>query len=316
MMQDEQPPEVQDASERRRLLSPVLSNDEFRPLSALVKVEFGAYTRAGRYRTHNDDHYLILRLGRYQEVLASTLQAADLPERFDEQGYAMLVADGAGEMGSGALASRVAISTLAHLAVNFGKWNLRVDARTAESIAQQAEWFYQRAAHAVERQGLADGALSTMSTTLTATFSAGDELFFAHVGHSRAYLFRNGDLVQLTRDHTLQQRVKESGGPVGIPAGANDLRHILTEALGAGKAPPSVDVERIHLLDNDMVLVCSDGLTRVLDDDTIADLLAQTRALNDLCKSLVDLAHARGGDDDATAIVAKYWIPSLREPGR
>ena len=315
-MSDEDETPVPDAAERRRLLSPVLISDEFQPLSALVRVDFGAHSRIGRYRTVNEDHFLILRLGRSQEVVASSLQAADLPERFEEHGYAMVVADGAGESGAGALASRVAINTLAHLAVHFGKWNLRVDARTAESVAKQAEWFYQRAAHAVERQSLADPSLAGMVTTLTVTFSAGDELFYAHVGHSRAYLFRNGDLVQLTRDHTLHRRVAEASGPVAIPPGANDLRHILTDALGAGKGAPNVDVERIHLLDDDMILLCTDGLTRVLDDDTIADCLAHTRSLDEQCKALIDLAVNRGGDDDITAILAKYWIPTLRQPGR
>ena len=292
------------------MLSPVLSVDHFQPLSALVKVEFGASSRAGAGRDTNDDHFLILRLGRHQEVMASTLPDADLPERFDESGYAIIVADGSGELGTGGLASRVAISTLAHVAIHSGKWNLRVNARTAEDIANQAELFYQRAAHAVERRGMSDPLLAGMKTTLTITFSAGDELFYAHVGDSHAYIFRNGELTRLTRyrsrDHTPADRPAPS-------ADVTALRHMLNDALGGGRGTPAVDVERVHLLDNDTILLCTDGLTSVLDEDRIAERLAHPRTLNDLCQELVDLAVSRGGGD-ATAVLAKYRIPALREP--
>ena len=83
-------------ADRRRLLSSVVRADEFQPLSALVTVEFGAQSRVGAHHVANEDHYLILRLSRQQEVVATTLAAADLPGRFEEYGYAMVLADGAG----------------------------------------------------------------------------------------------------------------------------------------------------------------------------------------------------------------------------
>lgn len=309
---DEEAPPPPDPVGRRRLLSPVLIADQFQPLSALVKVEFGAHSQAGAGRLTNEDHYVILRLGRHQEVMASTLPEADLPERFDEHGYAIVVADGTGELGSGALASRIAISSLAHVAIHFGKWNLRVNARTAEDIANQAEIFYQRAAHAVERRGMSHALLAAMKTTLTITFSAGDELFYAHVGDSHAYLFRNGELTRLTRPRTGDQDSADRPTPVST-GDLSDLRDILNDALGGGRGTPAVDVERVHLLDNDTILLCTDGLTAVLDEDSIAERLAHPRTLNDLCKELVDLAVSQGGGD-ATAVLAKYRIPSLREP--
>ena len=298
------------AANRRRRLSPELRVDGTQSLSAVVKVEFGAHSRTGPTRALNEDHFLIARFGRYLEVLGSTLSSADLPERFDEYGYAMVVADGAGKQGSGAVASRVAVSTLAHLAVKYGNWNLRLDARAAESVVDKVEWFYELAARAVTGYSLSDSALSGMRTTLTAAYSAGDDLFYSHVGHSRAYLFRDGQLTQLTKDHTVEQRLIESPGPVPLPAGAHDLGHILTDAIGAGNGPPTVDVERFRLRDGDMILLCTDGLTAVVDDESIADLLAHPRSLDDQCRQLVDLAFSRGTDDDATVILAKYQIPS------
>jgi PPM family protein phosphatase len=302
------------AAERRRILSCALSVDEFKPLSAVVQVEFGTHSRAAPGRPANEDHLLIVRLGRHQQVVATTLSASDAPPLFEEHGFAMVVADGGGILGSGGFASRVAISTLAHLAIHFGRWNLRVDARSAEAIMERAEWFYARAAEAVQRQRRANPLLDGMWSTLTAAFSAGDELFYAHVGHSRAYLFRDGELTQLTGDQTLDERRRQSVGPVPVVPAASDLRHVLTDAIGAGGGSPKVQVERLGLLDGDAILLCTDGLTNVLEDDTIADFLAQPRSLDDQCRGLIDLAFARGANDDATAVIARYRIPSPLRP--
>jgi serine/threonine protein phosphatase PrpC len=280
-------------------------------MSALVQVEFGAHSQTGAARVANTDHYLVLRLGRHQEAIATSLTAADLPPRFDEYGYAMVIADGGGveASGSGALASRTAISALAHLAIHYGQWTLRVDPGTAESVIDRAEWFYQHAGRAVHRARLSDPSRAEMCTTLTSTFSAGDEMFYAHVGNSRAYLFRDGELTQLTRDHTLEQRLTDWGGPVGVPPGTHDLRHVLTDAIGAGGDAPQVDVERLRLCDNDTILLCSDGLCAAVDDELIAEVLANPRRPNDQCAWLVGLAARRGADDDATALLAHYRIP-------
>ena len=298
------------AAERRGRISYGLPGSGGPPLSSLVQIEFGACSRAAPHRPTNEDHMLIMHLGRSQDVIMTSLPQADVPRPFEEHGYAMLVADGAGNMGAGGLASRVAISAIAHLALHFGKWNLRVDGRVAEEIMERAEWFYQRAAEAVQRHSRASPLFAGMCSTLTAAFSAGDELFYAHVGHSRAYLYRDGELMQLTRDHTVEQHLRESTGPVPVVP-ASDLGAILTDAIGAGEGLPSVQVDRLGLLDNDTVLLCTDGLTNTLDDEAIAEFLSQPRRIEDQCRALVDLAFTRGTEDDATVVMAKYRIPAV-----
>src|SRR5262249_41453010 len=152
-------------------------------LSASVRVEIGASSRWAASRSFNDDHYIAVRLGRHQETLATSLNASDLPLRFEEYGYALLVADGIGERGAGSVASRVALSTIAHLAMQFGRWNLRVDPITAWEIVKRVEWFYTRADAAVAEERRRNPALAGIAAALTAAFSAGDDLFIAHVGH-------------------------------------------------------------------------------------------------------------------------------------
>jgi Serine/threonine protein phosphatase len=107
-------------------------------VSSTVRVEYGACSDIRPKGAPNEDHYLVVRLGRSQETLATSLSEAETPMSFSEAGYAFVVADGLGGTGSGGVASRLAISTLVHLVVHYGRWNVRVDARTAFEILERA----------------------------------------------------------------------------------------------------------------------------------------------------------------------------------
>ena len=126
-------------------------------------------------------------------------------------------------------------------------------------------------------------------------FIGGSDLFIAHAGHSRAYLFRDGQLLRLTRDHTFTR---------------SDVNKDVTDAIGlGGPGGPSIDIRRCGLLDNDVVLLCTNGLTDVVDDARIEETL-QTQGLPDnQCRSLIDLAIESGGQDDVTVLAARYRIP-------
>ena len=285
-----------------------LTYEGFQPLSSSVKAELAARSHPGQ-RPTNEDHYLILRLGRHQETLATSLADGEVPARFDEAAYAMVVADGMGAGGSGETASRLAITTLAHLLLHFGKWNVRIDPRTAEEVKDRAERFYRRVEDTVTDTGIKFPALTGMGTTLTAACSAGDDLFTAHVGHSRAYLFRNARLTQLTRDQTFAQRQIDTGHPTLIELAAHDLRHILTDAIGGHAGDASVQIGHFRLKHDDCVLLCTNGLTDVLDNERITAILQAPHALEEQCQALVDLALASGGADNVTAVMAKYTVP-------
>ena len=123
-------------------ITPRLTSREFPPPSATVQVTFGAQSRRGQSRLVNEDHYLVLRLGRHQETLLTSLPDEAIAARFDEYGYAMVVADGMGGTGAGEAASHLAIATLVYLVRQFGKWNLRVDDAIAQEIMARAERFY------------------------------------------------------------------------------------------------------------------------------------------------------------------------------
>jgi PPM family protein phosphatase len=294
----------------------MLAIGALRPPSATVQVEFAARSHAGRSQTHNEDHYLIQALGRTQRTLSTSLPAADLPGPFEEYAYVMLVADGVGGKGPGALASRVALSTLAHLALHFGQWNVRVDEQTAADIVERAEWFYQQTHDVLREKGLNRAETAGMATSLTAAYSAGDELFVAHVGHTRAYMFRTGELVQLTHDQTVASRFAEAVRPTPVAVESDDLRHILTDTIGGSNANPEVEISRHRLVHGDCVLLCTDGLSDLVSDDGIAEVLTLRRSLDEQCTRLIDLALDRGGTDNVTVVLAQYNIPPEPDGGR
>ena len=286
----------------------------FPPPSATVQVAFGAHSSRGRSRPVNTDNYLVCRLGRSQETLLTSLPNEVMSPRFDEYGYGMVVADGMGDTPEGAAASRLAIVTLVHLVRHFGQWSLRIDDAVAREIMERAERYY-RTIDTTIKVRQRRGAPRVDQTTLTATFGAGEELIFAHVGHSRAYLLRDGLLMRLTRDHTVGRRhPKRSAVPTApiesLTRSARDLTHVLTDTIGGRGGPgPTIDIERFHLCDDDCVLVCTNGLTDSLDEGAIAEVLSSPQPPDDQSRALVEHAMTAGGDDDVTALVARYHIP-------
>jgi serine/threonine protein phosphatase PrpC len=298
---------------RRALFSSVASSDNFEPSSALVRAEFAARSHSGRVFNGNDDHYLVLRLDRQLETLLTSLTTREVPRRFDECAYAAVVADGIGGDGAGAMAARLAISTLVHLERRFGQWTMRIDPEAAAEVMDRSKWFYERTHDAVLRWYRAHIEVGRMSATLSGIYSAGDHLFVAHVGHSRCYLFREGELTQLTRDQTLRERLATSPQPTSIRRGLEDAEHILTNSLGANAKGSGVVVEHFRLTDDDSVILCTNGLTDILSDEQIADTLASRRTPKEQCDQLVDAALARGGNDNVTVVLANYRIPELPE---
>jgi PPM family protein phosphatase len=299
-----------DDSDRRRVLASPLTVDEFVPASSAIRVNIGTRSHQGVVRTTNDDHYLVVQLERNQQTLATSLPEGDLPRRFEEHGFAMAVADGIGSGGSGSVASRVALSTVAHLVLHYGKWNLRIDPKIASEVLANAARLYSQVDEAVATRRESAAALVDMATSLTTAYSAGDHLFVAHVGHSRAYLFRDGILTQLTRDHTTARYLSETGKPVAMERRGQDMGHILTDAIGARGRQPEVEVEHFRLVNGDCLLLCTNGLTDMVTDEMIADTLAQRRQPNEQCRLLVDLANQKGGEDNVTVILAQYEVPT------
>jgi protein phosphatase len=140
-----------------------------------------------------------------------------------------------------------------------------------------------------------------MGTTLTGAYTVGPEVIIAHVGDSRAYLYHDGRLTQLTRDHTLAQEYLD----LGLPA-ARSWYHILTNCLGGPERGVRVEFHHFRLSDGDRLLLCTDGLSDMIGNEEIAGILGQHSHPQEATQALVDRALERGGKDNVTVVLAHY----------
>jgi len=276
------------------------------PASPLARVDIGALTHTGHVRANNEDHYFVARATRAVETMLTSLPPGDVPERADEINHVMVVADGMGGHAAGEVASRLAITTLVALAMDIPDWIFRVDEEHAPEMQRRARELVQQAGSLVFDRGGEDPALRGMGSTLTCARNCGRDLWIIHVGDSRAYLLRAGRLERLTRDHTYAQMLVDAGQLSPDDVAQSGLNHILTNALGASTRDVHVDVDLLRLDDGDRLLLCSDGLTDCVDDETIAVVLAGTEPANEVCQHLVEHALNGGGRDNITVIVATF----------
>ena len=151
--------------------------------------------------------------------------------------------------------------------------------------------------------------MAGMGTTLTVALSLGADLFVAHLGDSRAYLLRDGELNQITKDHTLARAMIEAGVATGDDPAVHVVRRVLTAALGATARPNDPQVERLYLKHDDQLLLCTDGLTESLDIETIRSLLQSAASAEEACNALIGTALSSEGTDNITVLLARYRFP-------
>jgi PPM family protein phosphatase len=275
----------------------------------LVRIDVSALSHPGKVRANNEDQFFVTKLTRSFETMLSSLSPGDVPERAEELNYVMVIADGMGGHASGEVASRLAISALVSLVLDVPDWFFKVSEEDAPEIERRARDLVQQVGSVLIEQGRQDSALRGMGTTLTATRSYERDLLIVHVGDSRAYLLRAGRLQRLTKDHTYAQMLVDSGQLLASDVARSGVRHILTNALGGSIDQVDVDVDFLRLEDGDRLLLCSDGLNDLVNDDTIAKTLNEARTSSEACAQLVQHALDTGGRDNITVIVAAYTIP-------
>ena len=151
-----------------------------------------------------------------------------------------------------------------------------------------------------------------MATTLTAALVAGSNAYIAHVGDSRGYLIRSQRIRQITRDHTWTAENVSKGILSPEEAEAHPLRNTLTRAIGMSDSL-QVDTFREPLLDNDKLLLCTDGLYTLLSDQEILDV-TQSHEPQPACDELAAIAESRGGEDDTTVVIARLVCMTSESP--
>ena len=280
-----------------------------KPATTTVHVDFSSVSHTGKVRAHNEDHFLVSRFSRKQEVLQTNLPQDSLPEQTGDDGYLFIVADGMGGMAAGEVASRLAISTSLKLLQRSERWGFKVNHREARALFNQIHSDLQEIDKTLTEQGAADRRLLGMGTTLTAAYSMGVDLFIVHLGDSRAYLHRDGTLRQLTKDHTVAQAMADAGQISPESVRHHAKRNALTNFLGGHNGKVKADLRWLRLADGDRLLLCSDGLNEMVNDASIARILSQQGTSRDAAPALLNEALKRGGKDNVTIIVAAYQVP-------
>jgi len=228
----------------------------------------------------------------------------------DEEAGVYLVADGMGGHAAGEVASRVATDEILRTFKSAPNetdetwpehWDTDLSA-TANLIVDSIVAGHHRVTMAMNK----DAELKGMGTTVVvAVHLPGDgKLVVCHVGDSRAYRFRNGDLALLTSDHSWVHEQVEAGFLTEEAARSHPLKNVVTQALG-GNSEPRVDVIEDEIREDDLYLLCSDGLNSMLTDDEIAAVLETGGPLEDTCNQLIAEANERGGNDNISVVLLR-----------
>lgn len=240
----------------------------------MIRAEAAAATHVGRIREGNEDAYLCVD-GLY------------------------FVADGMGGHSAGEVASAIAVSTLSDLLAGVAGNGLSADDLAAA---------VRHANIAILSEATRDRAKAGMGTTLTGLAVADPETrraLVANVGDSRTYLWRHGELRQITKDHSHVQSLVDRGAITRAEARVHYQRNIVLRAMGIDP-DLDVDVFEVDIEDGDRFIVCSDGLVDEADDDTIEIAIRTSSGTRDLADKLVDLANEMGGRDNVTVVVVDF----------
>jgi serine/threonine protein phosphatase PrpC len=264
-----------------------------------VKVSVFGISDVGVVRKNNEDCFLIAEM----TSGASGLQPTVLAHEVQERGTLLVVSDGMGGAEAGEVASRLVVEQLrADLAV----------APLDHSAVEVVKIAVEHANAVVWNDAQAHANHKGMGATLAAAWIRGSEVFIAGVGDSRVYLLRSGKMRQVTRDQSMVESLVEVGMIDRNEADHHPQRNVILQAMGA-RPEVVVAIERVELRRGDFLLLCSDGLSGKISAEEMRDCILTTAALPEACHRMVQLAKARGGEDNITVVVAELDGEGLPE---
>jgi len=272
-----------------------------------ISLRIWGVSDVGQVRNNNEDSFLMVDL--------TTGTALTQEEPAPAPGFLLMVADGMGGHEAGEVASRMAVETVSQYVSLSLAGTHRPSRRRFVDILQGAVG---RANTAIYDASQANATRQGMGTTLTAAGVYDGAAFFAQVGDSRAYVLRTNTVVQMTRDQNLATEFAAAGTaaagtePPDQPPAAS-YQNVLLQALGT-EPQVTVPVSFLELRRGDWIVVCSDGLTTLVQDEEIGDTLRHATDPHVACHALVETANARGGRDNITVIAACCNGPSLPVP--
>ncbi len=245
-------------------------------------------TDIGRHRAKNEDCFVVA------DLSGGALLDGALHARFDvgERGVLLAVSDGIGGAEAGEVASALVVETLTRALATAAPDTPR------DALLNHAVQKAHRAVSTVAKQES-----TKMGATLTSIFVHAGQAYIAEVGDSRAYLIRGGAICQLTHDQSMVQMLVDSGVLPADQADESPLRNVILQSMGQ-KRDVKVALARLELRDRDCLLLCTDGLTTLVHDDDIRDIVLKAGRPELIAGELIALANDRGGFDNITVVVA------------
>lgn len=261
-------------------------------------------------RTSNEDQFLIAELSKTMRVCQTSLPSRQA-DPGESRGQLFLVADGMGGHRAGERASELAVLAIEQFTLETFKSFFDVDRADAQRMLSQFRAAVEAADAQIVGEAADDPALSGMGTTVTLAYQLDTQLFIVHAGDSRAYIYRNDMLHQLTQDHTMVADMVRAGTLDPAEAAGHRLRHVVTNVVGGPEEGVSVDAHAVELQAGDRLLLCSDGLTEMLSNEEIAVVLRDMSGPEDACQRLLDQANDAGGRDNITIVVVSFDPPDV-----
>lgn len=264
---------------------------------------FGATDR-GKARLNNEDNFVVATIRRTIAVDHGSVAFGDLTDRFQSRAAHLLaVADGVGGRPGGEIASRRAVEDLVAYVASAAACFDKNDAGDENAFLERLESTI-RATHEGLSQGDTD---APPATTLTMALLIGARVYLVHVGDTRAYYLRGGRLHQLTRDQTVGEYMMSIGAWTDTQASKAPVGSALTSAIGGSELSPTIGV--VDVAAGEVMMLCSDGLTKHVSDDRIASTLERATGAQAACEALVRMALEGGGSDNISVIVARLMDP-------
>ena len=270
-----------------------------------VQMRLFARTDVGQVREHNEDNFLVADLSKR----ARGLHDANKPVGLGKNGHLLAVCDGMGGAAAGEVASQLAVDIIYECMVE----GLDPEVQTSRNdLARRLVRAVEVAGQRIFHEAKADRSRRGMGTTVTAAAFVDDHLFLAQVGDSRGYILRGGTLVQVTRDQSLVNQLIEAGQLTEEEAETFEHNNIILQALGTADTV-QVDLTFTELKKGDVLLLCSDGLSGMVRNDEIREILRTVPEPLEACKTLTERANYAGGHDNITVVVAHFDGPSLAD---
>ena len=261
----------------------------------------------GRVREENQDQFLIADLKKSVTIHHTSLSYDDETELLGgSQAQLLVVADGVGGNPGGRRASMLAVEGTVQYLLNMMHWLFRLEENREgeffEGLKSALAFSQEKIQHAAEAVPHEQG----MATTITLAYVVWPSVYLVHVGDSRAYLYRNSRLIQLTHDQSIAQMLADIGAITPEQIAEHPFHHVLGSLLGCNpdELQPTVHKESLAL--NDKLLLCTDGLTRHLDDSQIREVLTVDSSAETICRQLTTAANEAGGRDNTTVVVAHF----------